>query len=211
MQRLNQATTNGVILKTTKLFFCGLAAPRNWHHESPLSLEQRGEEADRNSRRSSCSLQLHAPGSPLDQNPEQKQTIRMSACCLFDPLDSQREINKKNQYESIKLKTRADICQTFNTDICTTDVQMDPSCSTNPYASNRAPFIQTGRYRHNKSSPLCCVSLLTLNYRTAPSHFHFIAVWFVDRKSERCSVCSQCVGSIKYWAVLHRQWGNRID
>lgn len=130
------------------------------------------EEADQNSRGSSCSLQLHAPGSPLDQSPEQKQTVRMSACCLFDPQDSPREINKKNQYESIRLKTRADICQTFNTDICRTDVQMDSSCSTNPYTSNCL-----GR------ELLCCIYWSTLNYRTTPSHFHFIIVWFVDRKS----------------------------
>lgn len=135
---LKQSTTNGVILKTTMFFFfCGLVAPLNWHHESPLSLEQRRSRLIRTAAGLAAACSSTQPGSPLDQSPEQKQTIRMSACCLFDPPDSQREINKKNQSESIRLKTRADICQTFNTDICTTDVQMDSSCSSNPHASNR--------------------------------------------------------------------------
>lgn len=48
--------------------------------------------ADPDSRRSRSGTL----GSPLDLSPEQKQTIRMSACCPFDPLDSPERQTDKN-------------------------------------------------------------------------------------------------------------------
>lgn len=78
----------------------------NWHRKSE-ALERwgavtgegwdgrwRGELrfADPDSRRS-CSATL---GSLLDQSPQQKQTIRMSSCCPFDPLDSPERQTAQN-------------------------------------------------------------------------------------------------------------------
>lgn len=110
-------------------------------------------------------LQPAAPRAGLPIRPKPwAETDHPDECrmALFDPLDSQREINKKNPYESIRLKTRADICQTFNTDICTTDVQMDSSCSTNPHTSDRLrPELLSyspGNITTTKA-PLCVASI----------------------------------------------------